>query len=173
MRPKHRNNETGMTLIEVLLALLISALLLSAALRATTLLARSSAMTQNSNDAIEIRESLSRLFEMDVIHAKQYRQTENGFDLISQSGLDENQMTLTHRPVRVSYAVESVGSQRCLLRTQYGENGSILKEIVCCDVLQVSLLNVSDEQWHVIEDSLEIAVEMIDGRSIRYSGILQ
>lgn len=127
----------GFTLVEMLLATALTAVLLVAVLRATVSIARTHrAISEKAGDTARqiyggeawmvggrarARASLHELVRDDLIHATQVRRTQRGVVIVGYTMLDPATRERTHMPCRVEYRVvrgEKPGDTPWLVRDQ-------------------------------------------------------
>ncbi len=136
------SRRTGLTLIELSVALAISALLAAAALRAATTLARVEAIERGSAEATDSDGPVRRLLRTDLVHAKRYRTTKNGLELESWAMLDEQTLAIEHLPGTVTYPVQAIDDTPWLIRRQRRSSAGDAEdfdELVCPGVKRVAL----------------------------------
>jgi len=166
----------GLTLVELSVALAISALLAAAALRAAVTLARVEAAERRSVAATESHAPLRRLVTADLIHAKRRRLTKAGLELESWMMLDESTLTVKHLPGQVTYAVETIGGTPWLVRLQRQNGGTGdsrgakgFGEPVCPGVARVALettaaapARIDPDGWREMPATATVIVEFTD-----------
>lgn len=130
--------QTGLTLVEVLLALAIAGLLLAAALRVTTTALRCSEVGDAAMKNVFSRAQLERLLAMDIQDAESYRLTEDGgFELKLRFCLDADNLAIKHLPSTVAYRIVKADDRPWLIRTQT-QGTDILCEFAAADVEKIT-----------------------------------
>lgn len=129
----------GLTLVEIVVALAIMALLAVGVLQAVTHLARTSRQQQTDDPAADRQEALRHLVEMDLGHAERVKRTETGFEVEGLARLDRRTLALVHQAATVSYAVQVIGESRWLIRTQQAHGQKTSGELVASGVSQVTI----------------------------------
>ncbi len=150
----------GLTLIELLAALVIVAMLMTATLCVVTNLCRAEAVSERSSRRAALVDRLHRLLAHDIVHADQYRLTTDGFALRSRAALDSETMQLRHRRCMVGYEVSRIGTRNWLLRSQRSSDGMVFKELVCSGVRAVGLepgVGLS-EKWKALPTTFVVTV---------------
>lgn len=163
---------TGLTLVEMMVTLAITAILAAAALHLLTGLARhantlNAAVTELPKPH---QATLSRLLEADLLQARRLRTIKNGFQLQTLCCLNPQTMDAEHRPVVISYKVQQLGRRKWLLRTQEADGLKPWSEKVICDVTSVDLKSsggrrqsTPSENWGTLGDVLTVTLVIDEG----------
>jgi hypothetical protein len=131
---------SGLTLVELLATLAVTALVMVAVIPVTVNLARAQAIGGRSLRDQQLRAALHRLLEADVAQAEAYRPGADGaefqllFALVRREGLDAQ-----HLPATAAYRVRRVAARGWLVRAQQSPLGGSLEELVCPDVREFTL----------------------------------
>ena len=152
-----------MTLVEVVAALAIVALLAVAAMRTVTRLARASAQRRDLAGGPSRTLALRELLETDLGHAQRVHLTRAGFEVETLARLAPGSMALEHLRATVAYEVRTVGPTTCLLRIQTAEGARPLAELVARDVRAVTLkadgqAQPRKDRWTAVPDALTVTV---------------
>jgi len=108
----------GFTLIELVIALAITALVCLGALSATAALARSGDALQRRSRTADFREALGPLLRHDLQHARRLAAAGDGIELNVSSALDPASLTVDHVPATVRYEIRHHGQSTWLVRRQ-------------------------------------------------------
>ena len=128
---------SGMTLIELVLALTISTMLTVAAMGVVANLARAQSAQKRAADAASLRTRLHSLLAADLRHAERYRALDDGFEFSSAAALDPEVLEVRHLKSTVSYTVLEVGPESWLVRRQQSDAYGFFTELVCPGVVSV------------------------------------
>jgi len=149
------NNHRGFTLLELLLATVLSTVLMVGVLAViTTLGAPALDAAEPGQPASPVGDqtlaALQRLLAGDIDHARQILTVERDrFVLIGSSMLGGADRRRVHRPVRVTYRLERIDGHTWLIRTQAAldvlDNQNIQHELVCRDVQGFELVSIKSE----------------------------
>lgn len=137
-----RDNQ-GMTLVELLLAMAILAVLLGAAARVLHALHTSSQIVVSEGLQEDQRAGLRNFLKMDCAHAESLQAMPAGISITSQAYLEETTHQVKHLPATITYEILSIDGRHWLLRRQRPA-GSQKKfaDVVCRDVagMEVEML---------------------------------
>ncbi len=156
---------TGLTLVELLAALAIGALLAAAALSVTTTLARTEAVARRAHESAALEASLGRLLAADLLNAARFRETAEGFEVEALNALAADDLSPAHLPAVVTYEVDEVAGRPCLLRCQASEFEPPLVELVAANVRAVRIEPVGSDPkaakdgWRAVERAVLVTVE--------------
>ncbi|MCX5647501.1 MAG: prepilin-type N-terminal cleavage/methylation domain-containing protein [Planctomycetota bacterium] len=134
----------ALTLVELLAALVITSLLVVAALRVSTHLARAEILTRRTREDSWSEARLRDLVTMDVAHTEAYQEDREGLVLWTSACLEAKTLELEHVPGKVAYRVQTVGNREWLVRSQESEWHPPVTELVGRGVKAV-LLRAKDE----------------------------
>jgi prepilin-type N-terminal cleavage/methylation domain-containing protein len=157
----------GLTLVELTVALALSALLATATLAAAAQMAKGEKQAPSKNEDAQAR--LKALIEMDIVHGQSWRATKDGLMLQTWACLDGKTREMSHRPVTVMYAVHHIGGRSWLWRRQQGQQTA--DELVCPDVESVTIQAKARSvgpasNWRALTD--EVSVELLPtGQPVR------
>ena len=99
-----RRSDDGMTLIEVLAALALSAALVATLLTvSSSLRGDQQRMDQDTSDSAAMNRRLARLFEHDLTHARTLETVGGQVQLVGYGGLDREALKAEHRRTLVTY----------------------------------------------------------------------
>jgi prepilin-type N-terminal cleavage/methylation domain-containing protein len=127
----------GLTLIELIAALTIAAMLMTAVLGVVTTLSRGQAAQKGQCEAVSLRLRLQSLMAPDFRSARQCRSTDQGLELTCGAGLDPETLELRHLDSTVTYKVVRLGAESCLVREQNSEVLGGFSELVCRGVTSI------------------------------------
>lgn len=132
----------GMTLIELLVALAIVALVTAGVLGVVTNLSRGQGNRRQELLASRMENGLEKLLRIDFQHATKLQRQGNGFLLTSDAGLAEDTRELEHLPCEIRYEIKTIAERNWLLRyqkhtTSQQEDESV--EAVCADVKEIQI----------------------------------
>jgi len=128
----------GLTLVEMLVALVITTLLAVAALRVVTTLARTEKVAQAIGEGNYLKNAIERTIAADVLGADHFRETAGGtaggFALRTRLSLKAGTLAPEHLPSIVTYEVRMVGERPCLVRRQQTLAEAESVDLVATDV---------------------------------------
>lgn len=113
--------QRGLTLIELLLATALTAMLMLGVLMVLATLRKPTVSASGEGEAVASIDPLVGAFEVlraDLQQAKSIEWTEDGLTMISDAGVHDQSFERSARPVRVSYRTLSIGESRWLIREQ-------------------------------------------------------
>lgn len=131
--------QAGFTLIEIVVALAISAMLAIAAMGVVAGLARSERAQGRSRSRESLEAGMRGLLARDIRQADQYRTTQDGIELHTWQALDPATLDGLHLESVVGYKVAETSRHMWLVREQKSEIGGNLTELVCRGVTAVRL----------------------------------
>ena len=134
-----RRTKKALTLVELLATLAITSLLLTAALRVSTHLARAEVLSRHARKDRWSEARLRDLVTRDVAGAAAYQEGRDGLVLWTTACLDSKTLELEHLPAKVTYGVRAVGGRPWLVRRQESEWHPPLTELVGRGVRAVRL----------------------------------
>jgi len=155
-------NNKGLTLIELLAALAIVAMLTSACLAVVCRLnAARGRLDSRQAGAGELPDRLVELLRVDIIHARQYRLVPGGFEFAGLSAIEPGSMNRRHLPAEVNYQVVTLAGDCWLVRTQKTIGRPAWSELVCRGVGEITLLDATEEaeQEESIEEAGQLEVD--------------
>ena len=129
----------ALTLVELLAALAITSLLVVAALRVSTHLARAEILSRRAREDLWSEARLRDLVTTDVVHAEAYQEDRDGLVLQTSACLDAKTLELEHVPAKVAYRVQTVGNRKWLVRSQESEWQPPVSELVSEGVRTIRL----------------------------------
>ena len=179
----------GFTLLEMLLALMVSAMLMTGVLAVVTGLdarglasgATPQAEAERMADTVE---AWVRLLREDLANATVGAGRENELTLTGYAALAGPQRERTHRPARVVYRIEDVAGRRWLVRRQTVldllSNDNTRCDLVCRGVRRFALVWTPDAMTTVPESRAErptgglwrLRVWTDDGEAPTYDGVV-
>ena len=124
------SRRAGLTLVEVTLALAITALLAVGVLEVITACTRGDRLDRRWQTSVQRQAALAELLTTDLSHARRVMKTAMGFQLDSRAALDAQTMELEHLPSTVVYEVRKIGSRTWLSRTQQLTDQAPSRELV-------------------------------------------
>jgi prepilin-type N-terminal cleavage/methylation domain-containing protein len=140
-----RRRNQALTLIELVAALAIVAMLMAAAVSVVAGLSRAERRDQARYESDYLAEPLARLLTGDLLQATQFEKTKEGYRLRTADCIDGRTLERKHLPCRVEYRVQRIGPRRWLVRDQQPQTlGQDSRELVCCDVKSFALAPVSE-----------------------------
>ncbi len=143
-RKAQRKARRGLTLAELMAALAIGALLVTASIAVMGNLSRSWAGQKTQRDSAFVLSPLESLLRADLLHARKYHTTADGFAIQTMASLDAK-LERRHLPVTVTYEVCPMASGRWLMRTQRSDSRqSDQAELACTGVDSIRLACASD-----------------------------
>lgn len=179
LMPKIDNKAaSGLTLVELIVAMAIVSMLLATAMFVLGKLSRSSQVQTGRHDKTLIDRPLRDLLSSDLSQATHYRKTASGFQLKSSSLLDAGTLEPHHWGAVIEYRAAQVGGHACLLRRQVpvGPEKS-LDELVCVGPTAIALeaapdasgpapatQNAQDTTWQPMPGTAAVTVVFEDGR---------
>jgi prepilin-type N-terminal cleavage/methylation domain-containing protein len=134
----------GLTLIELMVALVISGMLLTATMSVIGGLWRANARDQSQHEASARSFGIQTLMTNDMLNATEYLVTGQQCQLKTHYLLDESALAPQRVPATVSYQVRTVGGHNWLVRSQQPEVlGKRMDELVCSGVQSVTMKAVA------------------------------
>lgn len=145
----------GFTLVEVLLATLLLALLMTGILAVITDLGATRVALEPprresagpSGPETQALESWARLLQSDLLHARTVdtsRENRLAFAGYAAAAAAPSEL---HRPVQIVYAIETINRRACLIRRQtlldVASSDNVRRELVCCGIARFTLTRVS------------------------------
>jgi len=135
----------GLTLVELLASLTIAAMLMVTALTATVSMARSEGVLRRETEAERAEGPvLEALLEADLLHAHHWQPVPEGFTIQTTAYLAPRTLRLEHVPSTVTYRVETVNEQSCLVRVQEVSADPPWGEVVAVGVSHAALVPAKD-----------------------------
>ena len=108
----------GFTLVEMLGATLLSALLMAAILSVVTSLGRTQRAFDSATAAADDSADVLALLRFDLANARDVDVDPNKLTIRGVGGLTRDTLRPTHRPAEVAYELEEVAGRRWLVRSQ-------------------------------------------------------
>jgi prepilin-type N-terminal cleavage/methylation domain-containing protein len=167
-----RRPVTGLTLVEMVVALAIAAVLLAGTLTVTAHLPRSQGRLHQRSERSNVTEAVARLFDLDVLQADQVRLTPNSVELRTHATLSPAG-EVRHVPGFVTYGLRSVSGRTWLYRRQQCADGKVSTALVCSGVMALAmpLPPTADSQpaeaaegWRNLPDGPRINLTWSDGQ---------
>jgi len=157
------HSRTGLTLIELVVALAIAGMLMSATLGAVTAVSRAHALTAGADAAASGRNRLRAVLTADLCHTERYARTPDGLSLRTRARLNAKTLEIDHIPATVDYRVRRIDGRPWLLRVQKGSRQGDLAEIMCPDVLSVDVRGLqggaeTEGKWKGMPDVAVVTV---------------
>jgi prepilin-type N-terminal cleavage/methylation domain-containing protein len=139
---------SGLTLIELVAAVTITALLMTGAMTAVRALARSEKLRQGQEGTPREWGSLEDLLRADILHAEKFRKAAKGQWLAFQtrSSLEDKALELEHLRCWVRYEVRTIDSRPWLVRTQATGIRKPWTELVHADIASIDLKDADAKQ---------------------------
>ncbi len=141
---------TGFSLIELLLATVLSVLLMMGVMAVVSDLAKASQDSQQRQETVQpsVLGELGELLRRDLAHADSVDASGPGrIVMTGQAGLDRYDRSREHRPVRVTYRIQQIGSHRWLIRQQESldlqTNQNRQRDLICRGIDRLELLSGS------------------------------
>ena len=138
-------NRRGLTLVELLAATAIIAMLTTASLAVVTAVMRSHRIEQDRDHLRPLLADVRRLVEMDLLHARRYQRLRDGFAVETHSALAPVTLAHKHWPAEVVYTVETIGDGPWLIRTQTAGTMPVVREIAGCGIANIDVKEALDE----------------------------
>jgi len=162
---------TGLTLIELMLALALTGVLSAAILRAVTGLARDPALRAPVGEEVLLAGRLRELLTGDVASAGSWRATEAGFALRTNVSLDARTLRVAHLPAEVRYEVRRIAGHNWLVRVQECPYQPAFAELACRGVRSVRMVlpgrgkgPSAPGAWKPMGEAATVRIEFEDGR---------
>ena len=152
----------GITLVEVTLALAITALLAVGVLSVVTACTRGDRLDQSWQTAAQRQATLTGLLTTDLSHARRVLKTATGFQLDSRASLDQT-MELQHLASTIVYEVRQIGSRTWLARTQQLPSEAASRELVAAgpktiEIAAVGGRDLSVGRWTSLPEAVTVTV---------------
>lgn len=106
---------------------------------------------------------MRRVLRMDLVHARQFRATEHGFELRTLASLDGSG-ELVHLPTTAAYEIREVGETGWLVRTQHSDAATARTDLLACGVERIELhagrvtLQLPDGRWRPMPEDGRVVV---------------
>jgi len=161
--------KNGLTLIELMVTLAITAILVTAALGAITTLTRLDKADQARDEATSIAPRVRTVLETDLTHAKRFATRDSGFVLQTVAAVKADSMELEHLPTTVTYTVRQVAGRQWLVRSQRSEIGSdCFTELVAPDISGIQIASEADrnrakQRWQALGPKTTVTVTFDTG----------
>ncbi|MFB3891190.1 MAG: type II secretion system protein J [Phycisphaerae bacterium] len=135
----NRHNK-ALTLVELMAALAIVSMLLTAAMAVIGSMSRAGAHDQLRHDEALSSAALCDLLRADLLHTRDFLTSDTGCTLKTRMSLDARTMERQHIAADVEYAVRKVGTRSWLVRTQRcGDDGALMRDVVCPGVSEIRI----------------------------------
>ena len=132
---KPTQNNKALTLVEVMLALVIVAMLAATTMMVVGNITRSEARARTQHDDSWLLSPLRDILTADLVHAGEIDKTPKGFSIQTQVSFDAATLERKHLPTTVDYAVRKIGSRNWLVRIQHALTaGQDMTELICSGV---------------------------------------
>lgn len=145
-----KNGESGFTLLEMLAATALAAILLIALLAVTASLGRNAAHMKKADRRQTWSDGLVPLLQLDLANATSLRIETNSFILEGHGEIDLAEATPTQCLATITYSLRRVGDHTWLVREQCARNplepSKRSVDFVCADVRAISLARVEGGQ---------------------------
>ena len=174
------NRNKALTLVELMVALAIVAMLTAAALAVATNLARSGRLADKTASQDSLEQSLAGVLEADLAHATRFRNTTKGVEIQTYLHLGPADMETSHLPVTAVYQLRQAGGQMLLVRVQKQSETDDFAELVCSGVAGLAIRAaggapsgspgtdankpIVGEQWQTMPKAVIVMVKGEDGR---------
>lgn len=140
----------GFTLLELLLATVLSVMLMLGVLAVVTDLSTDPETIPSRGERFAAQQTQTldawvRLLRGDLAHAIQVNaETPSRVEMLGSGALDERGRSRTHRPVKVTYALETLDGRRWLVRRQTAQDSLVAhatqRDLVCRGVQRFELI---------------------------------
>ena len=176
---------SAFTLIEQLAATALAALLIAASVAVLARAARDRARAAQPDLSVTIT-AIANLVRWDLTNAQRVRPGRSALVLAGFDSLDRHSLLPTHRPVRVIYQIEQVGSKYRLIRTQTDidarSNRNTVSQLVAVGIMALELAPTGPRRaqstqpignlfgsadGEVVPDAAVLALRLEDGREFR------
>ena len=146
-------NQSGFTLIEILLATILTAVLMVGVLAVIVSVSgpiqhRSEESGQSTIGQIDL-DAITRVLATDLAQARSIESTSGELKLMSYGGLDPQDRTRTQRPVNIGYRVQLIDDNPWLVRTEQALDGEVViapyYELVAPGVTRIALVTPTDQ----------------------------
>lgn len=153
----------ALTLLEVLLALAIAALLAVAAMSVVGATLRADRIAQAAFENAGEDSALEGLLSRDLLHGVRWRQVGEGVVVETGWALDPADLSGRHVGSTVSYSTRTVAGRPWLVRTQRTDDGECLDELAAPDVQQLSIVAegraaTGPEGWKGVSNILTVRI---------------
>jgi len=162
------NGRKGFTLLELLLATVLSAMLMICVLALVANIMEGRALREKKNIPSEngdvfAMNSFVRLLREDMKNARKVDVSrKNELTLTGYGAMDSRSLRRTHRPVVVHYRFEEIGGVKWLIRRQTAQdvmtNRNVHRDLVCSGIVQFELTGEGGND-SPIQASRKVAVE--------------
>jgi len=152
-----RATPEGLTLVELLAALVLSTLLMGAVLGVLRSLTRNQKAALLNSPTEEWQSRLTGQLEWDLVNSRSIAVTAAGFELRGFAGCDLKSGLLLHCPTLVQYGVATAGAANCLVRREIHVEATDLdeqsSELVSIQIEHI-VFGVEDEKTHEMVPSV-------------------
>lgn len=149
-------NNRAFTLLEMLLALVLSTLLMVAVLAVLADLGGEGSVLDSSANTIDpakpeqVWQAWADLLTEDLRHSRATALAENSIEFLGQRSLGGPGFAVEHRPVLIRHAIRDIGEHRWVVREEFQlddqTNQNRRSDLVCRDVGRFELIRHGDEQ---------------------------
>lgn len=137
------NRRAGFTLLELLLATVLTAVLMVGVLAVISRVWGPADSASDSVPGLSIGDAVVRVLGDDLAQARTIDTTDAGLVLMSYGALDREGYSRTQRPVRIAYAVQDIGGRTWLVRSEQaldeGSNARVSRDLVASGVTRIDL----------------------------------
>lgn len=154
------SGHAGLTILELLVALTLSAMLLTALVGVMSALQRQQTIVVEKHPYRPWRRAAMNQLHWDFQNAKWVAQTDDGLHLVGYGGRDFQSGHVNHRPAQIDYLIVGNDDRRWLCRrerhTDEFSNKTERTEFVLADVSQIRMERLDEEIEDVVADPLPI-----------------
>lgn len=167
MTRRGQRGPAALTLVEVVAALAVTALLAAGAATATRALVRTRSAVVEPARRDRLAGDLRRLLELDLANARRYRCRDSALELEGLTALEGDRLRLAHRPATVAYRPVLEQDAWYLVRVQRTGSGEPTAGLVLRGARSIELRMACQKEqprdWQVLPDAAAVRVEMDDG----------
>lgn len=165
----------GLTLIECLVAMAITAMLAVAAFHVTGALGRSAAANRRAERAARLGEGLRRLLARDLVHARRVRAVEGALEIETLASLGADDGAPRHAPVVVRYERVTVGDGSVLVRRERDADGNASAGLAALGAGPVTAEPEGDgpradrDGWVPVGRAVRVRVQVTGGQAVGFT----
>lgn len=158
-----KSRRKALTLIELVAALAIVGMLMTAAFAAIGGLSRAEAREQTQADKSAAITPLLDLLRSDLFHASSLEKIDSGYTLQTCAYIDERNQEFRHLPCQVRYSIRQIGSRRWLIRTQRPQTlDEESSQLACCGVASLELSDQDGQSITAMPDASQLPSGEVD-----------
>jgi hypothetical protein len=159
-------NRRALTLVELVVALVITTMLAVAALQVVGTLARTQRVASAAEETDSLGASLRQLLTGDLLNADRTREAGAGFTIRTHMYLAPGAAAPQHLPSLVTYEIRKIGQRSCLFRQQQCLVEPETSDLVATGVQAVKISGTGTstvDDWRGLAPVVTVTVEFTKG----------